>query len=218
MKRDTVCAPPSIRMRRKAALPRAPPGSRPARSRRRAPAAPTISTPAGSVGADAFGGDDQPPDAVVGEHPGVGRQAPARIEHDARRARPAHAPDGELRVVGDRRADADQHRIDQRAQPVQMGEPGRAVDVFGMAGHRGDAAVDRLADLADHDEVVDRAAPQRPEPGFPGLRQRCVRGAKIAWNFGPRRGVTVGVIRLDCIRHVFVPGIASKRRRELAEL
>ena len=32
------------------------------------------------------------------------------------------APHGQLRIVCDRRAYADHHRIDQRAQPVQMGE------------------------------------------------------------------------------------------------
>jgi hypothetical protein len=38
-----------------------------------------------------------------------------------------------------------------------MGEPGRAIDVMGVPGAGGDAGVDRLAELPDHDQPVDRA-------------------------------------------------------------
>src|ERR1041384_4733169 len=113
-------------------------------------------------GPDAFGGDDDPPDAVRSENPCVRREPPPRIQNDTSGTRSGDAPDSELRIVRDGRPDADKHRIHQSAQPVQMRQPGGAVDVFGMAGHRRDATVDRLADLSDHDEIVDRPLPQGP--------------------------------------------------------
>ena len=174
MKRDTVCAPPSIRMRPK---PRSASAARIAAGAISPPGAgtATISTPAGSFGVT--------PSAVMTSRRtpssastlASGDRRPRGIEHDARRARPCAAPDGEQRIVGDRRADADQHRIDQRAQPVQVRQAGRTVDVFGMSGDRRDPPVDRLTDLADHHEVVDRAPAQRPEPRLPRLRQRGTR-------------------------------------------
>jgi hypothetical protein len=82
-----------------------------------------------------------------------------------------------------------------------------------MTRDRGDPAVDRLADLADHHEVIDRRPAQWPKTCLPGLRERGIRGAKIAWNFAPIVRVASRVIRLDCIAHVFAPGIASKRKR-----
>ena len=183
IKRDTVCAPPSIRMRRKPALAQrrqdrgrrdlAVARRRSRRSRRRA--ASCGLTPSAVITRRRI--------AVVGQHLGVRRQASARVEHDARRARPGAAPHRQQRVVRDRRADADQHRIDQRAQPVQMRKTRRAVDVFGMSGDRRDPAVDRLPDLADHHEIVDRPLAQRAEPLLPRLRQGAVQGAEIAWNF-----------------------------------
>ena len=62
-------------------------------------------------------------------------------------------------------------RVDERAQPVQMGEAGGAVDVFEPALDGGDTAVERLADLADHHEVVHGAGAQRAEQGVPRRRQ-----------------------------------------------
>ena len=76
--------------------------------------------------------------------------------------------DGELRIVGERGADPDHHDVDQGTQPVQMGEPGRAIDVVGMAGLGRDPAVERLAELPDHDEVVDRAGLQRAKRSSQG--------------------------------------------------
>ena len=82
-------------------------------------------------------------------------------------------------------------------------KPGRTVDVFGVPGDRRDPAVDRLADLPDHDEVIDRPPAQRTEPGFPRLGQGFQRGSKFAWNREPVVGVTTGVIRLALMSHVF---------------
>ena len=173
IKRDTVWAPPSIRMRRKPALAQ----RRKDRGRR------DLAVwrgdfddfdPLGKLRPHPFGGDHQAPDPVLGQHLGVRRQASARVEHDARRARSRAAPHGQQRVVRDRRADADQHRIDQRAQPVQVRKTRGAVDVFGMPGHGRDPAVDRLPDLSDHHEIVDRPLAQRAKPLLPGLGERAI--------------------------------------------
>ena len=103
---------------------------------------------------------------------GAGRKPPAGIDDDPRRLRAGDAPHRELRIVGQRGSDPDHHRVDQGAQPVQVGEPRRPVDVVGMSGFGRDPAVQRLADLADHDQFIDPAMPQRPEQLLPRRRQR----------------------------------------------
>jgi hypothetical protein len=75
-----------------------------------------------------------------------------------------------LRIVGDRGADPDQYRIDQRAQPMQVGKPRRTVDVMRIPAGRGDAGVDRLAELPDDHHFVG-GAPQGPENLAPGRGQ-----------------------------------------------
>ena len=196
---------------------RAPPGSRPARSRRRAPGSPTISTPVGQLRPDPFGGDDKPPDAVR-------RSAPWRPATAARAGRarcgPGSVPRQRRTVSSGSSATAVPMPTSTASTSARSrcrcARPGRAVDVFGMAGHRRDPPVDRLADLADHDEVVDRPSAQRPEPVLPGLRQRAVRGSKIAWNFWTNRlryraalsGSSASVMS-SC------PAIASKRKMRM---
>ena len=113
-------------------------------------------------------GDHQAAHAVAASSLALGRQPAARIDHDPRRLRTGHPPDRELRIVGERRPDPDHHGIDQRAQPVQMGKPGRPVDVVRMAGRRGDPAVQRLADLADHHQTVGRADRSGPNSASQG--------------------------------------------------
>jgi hypothetical protein len=93
---------------------------------------------------------------------------------------------------------------------MKMRQPRRAIDVFGVARDGRDAAVDRLADLSDYHEIIDRAVPQRTKPLFPWLRQRAIGGAEFAWNRGPLSGVTARVIRLVYVGHVFVLGFANK--------
>ena len=68
---------------------------------------------------------------------------------------------------------------------MQMVKPGRSVDVFRMAGFGGDAPVERLADLADDDQIVGRPGPERPEQLAPGLRQGPADRLKILRKFGP---------------------------------
>jgi len=53
-----------------------------------------------------------------------------------------------------------------------MGEARGSIDVFGMTGLRGYAAVERLPDLPNNYKIVHRAPPQRPEYLTPWLRQR----------------------------------------------
>ena len=84
--------------------------------------------------AHALRGDDQPAHAVADEQPRACRQPSARIDDHARRLRPGHPANGQPRVVGERGADADHDRVDQRAQSVKMVKAGGAVDVVGMAG------------------------------------------------------------------------------------
>jgi hypothetical protein len=96
---------------------------------------------------------------------------------------------------------------------MEVCQTGGAVDVFGMAGHRRDAAIDRLANLPNHDKIVDGPAAQGPEPAFPRLGKRTRPGSKIAWNLEPMKRVTAGVIRLDLVGHVFTAGFTSNGKK-----
>jgi hypothetical protein len=53
---------------------------------------------------------------------------------------------------------------------MKMHEPRRSVYVFGIAGFRGYAAIERLPYLTDNDEVIHRAFPQGPVHFTPRLR------------------------------------------------
>ena len=199
-KRDTVSAPPSISMRR---------SPRSASAARIAAGAicPSVLAQADDLDVGrqrrrgAGAGHHQPAHAVVGET-ALRRTAsrPRGVDDDPRRLRAGDAPHRELRVVGQRRADADHHRIDQRAQPVQVGEPGRPVDVVRMSGFGRDPAVQRLADLADHDQIVDPPVPQRPEQLLPRRRQRAGQRPKRIGNGGPGIHVLTVLCRSECQR------------------
>ena len=60
-----------------------------------------------------FRRDQQAADAVTGKNPGAGRKPAVRVDDDARRLRPGDPPHGQLRIVGERRADANDDGIDQ---------------------------------------------------------------------------------------------------------
>jgi len=128
--------------------------------------------PAGGVGqaddldaggpVDVAGLDHQPPRAVLGEHPRVGGQAAARVDDHPRRARAVAKAHGQAGIVGQRGAHADHHGIRQRAAAVQVAEPLAARDIRRIAGHRGDAAVERLADLGEEEgRLARRTAGER---------------------------------------------------------
>jgi len=116
--------------------------------------------------------------------------------------------DRELRVVGERGADADHDHVDERPQPVQMGETGRPVDVVRVAGLGRDPAVERLTELTDHHEIVDRAGFQRSEPLLPG-RGEGLQGAKHLRNARPAIGGAA--VRTDAI--AVEPEILRRERR-----
>ena len=92
---------------------------------------------------------------VVVEDAIVVGEPPRRIEDDAQRARPAHVPRRELRIVGRDRAGADDDRVAQRAHAVQVQDVLLAGDVLRFAGVRGDEAVEALAEVADRDRPRD---------------------------------------------------------------
>jgi len=141
---------------------------------------------AGKLAARARRRDDNAADAVVGQQAGGPRQPAARIEHDARGIGAGDAPNGQLRVVGERAADADDDRIDQGAKAVQMREARRSIDIAGMPARRGDPPVERLADLADDHKIVNRAGAQRSKYVFPRRLQVIHQSAKHARNRRPR--------------------------------
>src|SRR5262245_7126380 len=91
-----------------------------------------------------------------------------------------------------------------------MREARLAVDVVRVSGRGGDAGVDRLAALADQNEIVDHAFAQRPENVLPGLRQGTIAAAK---RFRYRRpgqsggGAVFTAVGLIAIR----PGTAALR-------
>jgi hypothetical protein len=71
---------------------------------------------------------------------------------------------------------------------MQMAQATFAVDVIGVSAGSGDAGVDGLSALPDHDEIVDHTCPERSEHIFPGLGQRNFAGAKSARQILP--GIT----------------------------
>ena len=138
-------------------------------------------------------GDDEALDAVVAERPRAGRQPAVGIDDDADGMRPADPPHREQGIVGDRRSDPDDHGIDDGAQPVEMVEPVAAVDVVRMPGHGRGAAVERLADLPDHHEVVHQTRAQRPENALPARRRVAQAGADRGERVAPA-GIVTSVV------------------------
>src|SRR5205823_3078031 len=86
--------------------------------------------------------------------------------------------DRQLRIVGQRRSNADHDNIDQCAQPVQMFDAGRTVDILRVACRGRDPTIERLADLPDDEEIVHRPDAQRAEQIRPGLRQGLLSSTK----------------------------------------
>ncbi|HVQ69015.1 MAG TPA: hypothetical protein VMT08_16100 [Bradyrhizobium sp.] len=100
-------------------------------------------------------------------------------------------PDRQLRVISQRRSDADHDNIDQRAEPVQMFDTGRTVDELRVTRRRRDPTIERLADLPDNHEIIHRPGAQRAEqicPGLAGLRQGLLFSTKMLDKALPRIG------------------------------
>jgi len=95
--------------------------------------------------------------AVVGQQASRRRKLASRIDDDANRIGTGDATNRQLGIVGQRATNSNYDGIDERAQPMQMGETAGAIDVTRSTGRRGDAAVERLTDLAHDDELIDLA-------------------------------------------------------------
>ena len=172
IKRDTVSAPPSINIRRIPA-----PAQRRDDSGRR-----NVSVlrrqgddfnAGGRCGLRAVRRDQQTANAVVGKQFCLGSQASFRIDHGTRGLRTGDMPDRQLRVIGQRRSNADHDNIDQRAEPVQMFDTGRTVDELRVTRRRRDPTIERLADLPDNHEIIHHPVAQRPEQISAQACDRC---------------------------------------------
>jgi hypothetical protein len=142
----------------------------------------------GRCGARAICRNQQTPNTVIGEQLGVRSEAPSRIDNGTRRLWTSDLSDRQLRVVSQRRSNADHDNVDQRAQPVQMFDAGRTVDVLRVARRRRDPTVKRLADLPNNHEIVHRPGAQRAEQIRPGLRQGLQATTKTLDKALPRIG------------------------------
>ena len=142
----------------------------------------------GRCGPRAVCRNQQPANAVVGKQLCIRSQAPSRIDHGTRGLRTGDLPDRQLRVISQRRSNADHDNIDQRAEPVQMFDTGRTVDELRVARRRRDPTVERLADLPDNHEIVHRPGAQRAEQICPRLRQGLLFSTKMLDKALPRIG------------------------------
>src|ERR1700716_2145366 len=103
---------------------------------------------------------------------------------------------------------------------MQMREPRLAIDVMGMSGGSGDAGVDRLTALPDHDQLVDEPATKWAEKLLPGRRQRVTAGPKGFRYRCPRRRLRAifritGIIWAELakapIGHHVIPAFGARR-------
>jgi glycosyltransferase 2 family protein len=125
--------------------------------------------------------------AVIGEQASSRRKAATRIDDDARRSWPGDMANRQLRIICDRAAHANDYRVDQGAKPMQMRQAGRPVDIARMSGLGRGAAVERLSNLANDDQVVDRPDAQWPEHIFKRRRHCFSQTPKYFGNHPPRR-------------------------------
>jgi hypothetical protein len=105
--------------------------------------------------------------AIAAEQARLGRQPAARVEHNSDWIGTLDVTNRQLRVVGARGFDADENRVDQRSQAVEMHNARRPIDVMRPAGRRCHTTVERLPDLTDNNEVIDFSGAQRAEYVFP---------------------------------------------------
>ncbi len=96
----------------------------------------------------------------VAEHPAPRRYAAARIEDDAHRVGARTGADRQLGIVRDGGTGSDEHRVGERAQPVQMFAVLLAGDVVGVAGTAGDEPVQALPQLREGDVLTAQAERQ----------------------------------------------------------
>ena len=121
-----------------------------------------------------FGRDQQPTNAIVGEHPGVGSETPPRINDGAHRLRTRDLPDRQLRIVGDGRSNTDDDDVDQRTQPMKVLDTGWTINILRMARSCRDPTVKRLAELAHDHQIIHGSLAQGTEQICPNLRKRLL--------------------------------------------
>ena len=88
-------------------------------------------------------------------------QPPRRIENHPQRVGTRHMPRRQLRIVGRHGSGADDHRVAERAQPVQVHDVLVAGDELRVAGLRRDETVEALPEMADGDRARRRGAADR---------------------------------------------------------
>lgn len=88
--------------------------------------------------------------AVVAQQRQVIRKAASWVKHHPGRVAATNVAYGQLRVVGTGRPCADDHRVNQRPQAVQMDQAFVTVDVVGVTAFRRNAAIQALAQLSDY--------------------------------------------------------------------
>ncbi len=118
-----------------------------------------------------LGRDQQSTGTIIGEQPGACSEASPRIDDGARWLRTGHLPDRQLRIIRDGRPNTDDHNVDKRAQPVEMFDAGRTIDIFRMPGSGRDPTVERLAELAYDHQFVYATFAQWAEYICPNLRE-----------------------------------------------
>ncbi|MBT2785331.1 flippase-like domain-containing protein [Halomonas sp. ISL-106] len=72
------------------------------------------------------------------------------IQHHPCRIGAANVAHGQLRVIGASGSCPDHHRVDQRAQAMQVNQTFMAIDVVGVSALRGNAAIHALPQLSHH--------------------------------------------------------------------
>ena len=135
---------------------------------------------------DALAHHYQAANSIIRHRARARRKTPPRVDYDPRRAWSAHAANRQLRIVGLGRAHTDNDGVDEGAKTMQMREARRSIDEFQPPRCRRNTAIERLADLTHHDEVIDASAAERPEQFLPGLRKAPRRVTKSLWHAPPR--------------------------------
>ncbi len=92
-----------------------------------------------------------------------------RIDDNTHRMVTGAGADGELRIVGGGGSGADEHRVGERPQPVEMEAVLRTGDVVGVAGAGGDEPVQALAELGHHQPGPGQAQGGVARGEFPGF-------------------------------------------------
>ncbi|KPQ21415.1 conserved hypothetical protein [Halomonas sp. HL-93] len=100
------------------------------------------------------------------------RHTATRVQHHARGVGTANVTHGQLRIIGVGGAGADNHRICQCPQPVQMHQASPTIDVVGVATLGGDPPIQALSQLCHHPRRCCRQGSQAAHQfvGFIGYR------------------------------------------------